>query len=420
MFRNLSIYSSSRSLIEDIEVLCTTLGINTVINVDTRKDHGYIRGEKVNTNYDIYCLRWYSPRNKRSMGADYKVVNNTEYFRITSIEEVTTEDDSVYCFQMINEEEPYFTLPNGVITHNCRLRSEQDNEYFNSFGSGSTKIGSLSVTTGNLPCLAFKVKNNAYPKEDFLIGVRELVIDAAEVNNAKRNLIKKAIKAGAQPLYSLGYMDLKRQYSTFGVIGLYEALEILGMNIKSEEGKEFTLKILSIINETNKEMQVRFKAPHNCEQIPGESVSAKLPKKGKILGYNDKYELYSNQFIPLVEKTNMLDRIELQSLFDKHFSGGAICHLNMDQEITDSEAMKALIETCANKGVVYFAINYILQECEEGHMSVGNVDTCPICGSKIVHKYTRVVGFTTNIDSWNKTRREYDFPNRQFYGSIKL
>ncbi len=414
------IYSSSRSLMEDIEVLCTTLGINTVINVDTRKDHGYIRGEKVNTNYDIYCLRWYSPRNKRSMGADYKVINNTEYFRITSIEEVTTEDDSVYCFQMINEEEPYFTLPNGIVTHNCRLRSEQDNEYFNSFGSGSTKIGSLSVTTGNLPYLAFKVQNNAYPKEDFLIGVRELVIDAAEVNNAKRNLIKKAIKAGAQPLYSLGYMDLKRQYSTFGVIGLYEALEILGMNIKSEEGKEFTLKILGIINETNKEMQVRFKAPHNCEQIPGESVSAKLPKKGKILGYNNRYELYSNQFIPLIEKTNMLDRIELQALFDKHFSGGAICHLNMDQEITDPEAMSALIETCANKGVVYFAINYVLQECEEGHVSVGNINTCPICGSKIVHKYTRVVGFTTCIDSWNKTRREYDFPNRQFYGSIKL
>ena len=115
----------------------------------------------------------------------------------------------------------------------CRLRSEQDNEYFNSFGAGSTKIGSLGVSSGNLPQLAFKLKDKENAREVFLDKLKELVIDCAEVNNAKRNLIRKAIKAGAQPLYSLGYMDLKRQYSTFGVVGLYEALEILGMNIKT-------------------------------------------------------------------------------------------------------------------------------------------------------------------------------------------
>ena len=302
----------------------------------------------------------------------------------------------------------------------CRLRSEQDNEYFNSFGSGSTKIGSLGVSTGNLPQLAFSLKDKENATELFLEQLKDLVIDCGEVNNAKRNLIRKAIKAGAQPLYSLGYMELKRQYSTFGVVGLYEALEILGMNIKTEEGKEFVLKMLEVINNTNKELQSRFKAPHNCEQIPAENVAVKLAKKDKIMGLNDRYELYSNQFIPLIEKTNMLDRIELQGLFDKHFSGGAICHLNMDQEIKDAEIMANLIETCANKGVVYFAINYVLQECKEGHMSVGNIDTCPVCGKPIVGKYTRVVGFLTKVNNWNKTRRTVDFPNRQFYGSINV
>ena len=302
----------------------------------------------------------------------------------------------------------------------CRLRSEQDNEYFNSFGSGSTKIGSLSVSTGNLPQLAFKLKDEPNARELFLEKVEELVIDCQEANNAKRSLIRKAIKAGAQPLYSLGYMDIKRQYSTFGVVGLYEALQILGMDIKTEEGKEYALKMLDIINETNKELQVRFKAPHNCEQIPAENVAVKLAKKDRILGYNGTYPLYSNQFIPLIERTNMLDRIELQGTFDNKFSGGAICHLNMDQEIKDASIMANLIETCAKRGVVYFAINYVLQECEDGHMSVGNVETCPICGKPITGKYTRVVGFLTKVSNWNKTRREADFPNRQFYGSINV
>lgn len=302
----------------------------------------------------------------------------------------------------------------------CRLRSDRDNEFFNSLGSGSTKIGSLGVTTGNLPQLSFTLKDEENAKELFLERIKELVVDCQEVNNAKRNIIKRTIKAGAQPLYSLGYMDINKQYSTFGVVGLYEALEILGMDICSDEGKEFALQIMEVINKVNKELQSRFKAPTNCEQIPAENVSVKICKKDKLLGYNDRYELYSNQFIPLIKKTNMLDRIELQGLFDSQFSGGAICHLNMDQEIKDVEVMKNLIITCAKKKVVYFAINYVLQECEEGHLSVGNIENCPVCGKPILNKYTRVVGFLSKVSNWNKTRREIDFPNRQFYGSVKI
>lgn len=419
---SLRIYTTSSKLIPQAEALFNSLGYNTSVDIQDRIGEGavIIRGKEFDRNFPTYCIRWYDMKNKRSMGDIYKVKNNTEYFKIKSIEEATRDDEYVYCFEIKNEDEPYFTLPNGLITHNCRLRSEQDNEYFNSFGSGSTKIGSLGVSTGNLPQLAYSVRGKENARELFLKNLKELVIDCGEVNNAKRNLIKKAIKAGAQPLYTLGYMELKRQYSTFGVVGLYEALKILGMDIKTEEGKNFALKMLEVINSTNKELQNRFKAPHNCEQIPAENVAVKLAKKDSILGFNTEYPLYSNQFIPLIEKTNMLDRIELQGLFDKHFSGGAICHLNMDQEIKDSETMANLIETCANKGVVYFAINYVLQECTEGHMSVGNVEVCPICGKPIVGKYTRVVGFLTKVNNWNKTRRTVDFPNRQFYGSINV
>ena len=43
-------------------------------------------------------------------------------------------------------------------------------------------------------------------------------------------------------------MELKRQYSTFGVIGLYEALEILGYDIMTKEGQDYVLEILNVIN----------------------------------------------------------------------------------------------------------------------------------------------------------------------------
>ncbi len=303
----------------------------------------------------------------------------------------------------------------------CRLRSERDNgEYFNSFGSGSTKIGSLGVATGNLPQLATICKGAENPSDEFLHRIKDLVLDCQLVNQAKRNIIKRTIKAGSQPLYSLGYMELKRQYSTFGVIGLYEALEILGYDIMTKEGQDYVLEILNVINTTNKELQDKYKAPQNCEQIPGENVSVKLAKKDRALGYNDKYTLYSNQFIPLIKRVNMFDRIAIQALFDKHFSGGAICHLNVNQEITDVNTMQNLIHASVKEGVVYFAVNFVLQECENKHMFVGNVDACPHCGGKIIGTFTRVVGFLTKVDNWIPERREIDFPNRQFYGKVEI
>lgn len=303
----------------------------------------------------------------------------------------------------------------------CRLRSERDNgEYFNSFGSGSTKIGSLGVATGNLPQLATICKGAENPSDEFLHRIKDLVLDCQLVNQAKRNIIKRTIKAGSQPLYSLGYMELKRQYSTFGVIGLYEALEILGYDIMTKEGQNYVLEILNVINTTNKELQDKYKAPQNCEQIPGENVSVKLAKKDRALGYNDKYTLYSNQFIPLIKRVNMFDRIAIQALFDKYFSGGAICHLNVNQEINDVNTMQNLIHASVKEGVVYFAVNFVLQECENKHMFVGNVDTCPHCGGKIIGTFTRVVGFLTKVDNWIPERREVDFPNRQFYGKVEI
>ena len=298
----------------------------------------------------------------------------------------------------------------------CRLRSEQGSEYFNSFGSGSSKIGSLGVCSINFPRLAIKHSNI----DEFLIELKKMVEVCAKVNNAKRKIVDKRIKNGNEPLYTYGFMELSKQYSTVGVNGFNECIEILGENILEAKGQELALKILDTINIANTKLQKQYDAPHNCEQVPGENMSIKVADKDKLLGYQNKYNIYSNQFIPLVTNADILDRIKLQGLFDEHFSGGAICHLNVDTPIENTESIMDLIRISAKKGVVYFAINYVLSECENGHMTVSNDEICTICGKQIVNKYSRVVGFLTAIRNWHKTRRELDFPNRQFYGDINI
>jgi len=311
----------------------------------------------------------------------------------------------------------------SMLSSCCRLRSEMDNEYFNSFGSGSSKIGSLGVVSVNLPKLATraaKISNSVERETHFFSELKELVGVAAKVNHTKRTIIKKRIESGNLPLYSLGFMELSRQYSTLGVNGLNECCEIMGYNILESDGQDFVVALLETINLENDKYQKLYKTPHNCEQIPGESSSIKLAAKDRLLGFNDKYDIYSNQFIPLVTKADLLDRIKLQGLFDSHFSGGAICHLNVEERINDHNKIVDLIKTCAKQGVVYFAINYNIQRCVNDHMSIGKDTKCSICGADVADNFTRVVGFLTNVKYWNQVRREEDYPNRQFYKAEKV
>ena len=296
----------------------------------------------------------------------------------------------------------------------CRLRSSNDNEYMNTFGAGSSKIGSLGVVTINLPRVAFKHQRG---KVGWGEEVEELVEVCNKINYAKRQIIKDKIERGHHPLYSLGFIDINNQYQTVGINGFYEFVDIFEEDML-EGGKELGLELISKINKENERWSNEFEMPTNCEQIPGESTSVKLANKDKLLGYNQEYSIYSNQFIPLTDKADLLDRIYLQGQFDGKFSGGSICHLNVENKIEDAEKMKELIEMSANKGVIYFAINYNLQECQQGHMSVGRENKCGTCGEDIVNNYTRVVGFLTNTKNWNKTRREIDYPNRKFYEGL--
>lgn len=300
----------------------------------------------------------------------------------------------------------------------CRLRSDTDNPYFNSFGAGSTKIGSLGVVTLNLPRLsekAARMANEAFNPQVFLHDMLvEKVCHIALINEAKRRIIKKRIELGAMPLYTLGHMDLKKQYSTVGFNGLNEAIENLGMTMLSEEGQSVAEAILNTINETNAYYEKTFATPHNMEQTPSESSAVKLAKKDRMLGFNTKYHLYSNQFIPLTVPANMLTRLELQGKFDKLCSGGAICHINIGERITNPDRMAELMDFAAEQGVVYWAVNYAIKRCINNHVWIDG-DNCPLCGKSVKEVTTRVVGFFTQVAHWNPERKMYDWPRRQFY-----
>lgn len=298
----------------------------------------------------------------------------------------------------------------------CRLRSDKKNEYFNSFGSGSSKIGSFGVVSVNIPRLAIKAKGDI---NKFFKSLEEVTEITIKINRAKRHILEKRIQGGSLPLYTLGFMDLSTQYSTIGVIGLNEACEFMGLHIMEESGQKFVTDILNKITDIEDTFSKKYKYPMNMEQVPAENSSIKLASKDKLLNFQQEYALYSNQFIPLIVNADLLDRIKLQGMFDSKMSGGAIAHLNIESQIEDATLIEDLITVAVKAGVVYHALNYNLQRCSNRHMTVGRNDICPICGEPIEDNFTRVVGFLVNLKNFHKVRREVDYPNRQFYKGIE-
>ena len=306
----------------------------------------------------------------------------------------------------------------GTLSSCCRLRSDKTNEYIgytNSFGGAGTQIGSFGVITLNLPRIAIQSKGDV---NVFIDKLKELTETSIKINHAKKDILQKRIDMKALPLYDYGFMNMQKQYATTGLNGINEAIEILGQDILEEGGQSICMDILKTVNKINDKADTKYKYAHNTEQTPSENSSIKLAQKDKLMKLQDSYELYSNQFIPLITQADMLDRIKLQGLFDNQFSGGAISHINIENRIDDTDLLVDLINATVKKGVVYHAINYNLQKCEDGHMSVGKSEICPVCGKPITDNYSRIVGFLVNMKNAHKVRRTHDIPNRQFYKGI--
>lgn len=307
-----------------------------------------------------------------------------------------------------NEATGFINLYGGdtsILSSCCRLRSDTSNQFFNSFGGASDQIGSMGVVAINLPQLAFRFIKD---EEGFETELADLVTLAQEVNYAKRCLLQSSIKKGHLPLYSNGYMDLGKQFSTVGFIGLYEACEIMGYDNTSDEGVKFGLHILDVINTINDEIAHKYKIPVNLEGIPGENTCVKLAVKDKVLGFNNQYKMYSNQFIPLSKRCNIFDRVKLSGAYDSQCSGGSIMHITIDSKVS-KETMKDFVISTLGAGVKYFAFNYKINQCKDcSHIFVGEHEICPECGSKELEKFTRVVGFLTKISQWSQTRQEED------------
>ena len=306
----------------------------------------------------------------------------------------------------------------GVLSNCCRLLSDTNklDAFINSIGGTALSVGSCRVSTINLVRIAYESKFN---KKKYLDILRDRVTLDCKALYSMRHIIQRNIEKGLLPNYTDGAVELDKQFCTIGGIGMYEVMDLfglihtdeLGYKSYSNDAVEFATQILNVINEVKDNFTDEFS--YNLEMIPAENCAGVICQADNLLYEQNKYFIYSNQWIPLIEKCTIQEKCRLGSIFDKMCGGGCIAHINIENRFPNSETAWDMLNYVASQGVIYFAFTTKISVCEDKHAFIGK-KTCPICGKPIADTYARVVGFYTPVSNYQQIRKN-EFDRRKWY-----
>jgi len=301
----------------------------------------------------------------------------------------------------------------GVLSNCCRLLSDTKklDAFINSIGGTALSVGSCRVSTINLVRIAYE---SGFNRKKYLNILRDRVTLDCKALFSMRHIIKRNIEKGLLPNYQDGAVELDKQFCTIGGIGMYEVMDlfglidtdVLGNKFYSEAAVEFATEILDVMNEVKDNFDCDFS--FNIEMIPAENCAGVICQADNLLFEQNKYFIYSNQWIPLMEKCTIQEKCRLGSLFDKKCGGGCIAHINIENRFQNEETAWDMLNYVASHGVIYFAFTTKISVCEDKHAFIG-MNTCPKCGKPVSDTYARVVGFYTPVSSYQRIRKnEFD------------
>lgn len=280
----------------------------------------------------------------------------------------------------------------------CRLRNEiSDNTFSYTLGAGGVSTGSINVITINMNRLV-------QDGRDLLTEIEKI----QKYQVAHRKLIEEYINNSMLPLYSAGFISLKKQYLTIGINGMAEAAEYRGISPSNNEHyKTFIQDKLQIIYDSNKKAKAEYGYLFNTEFVPAESLGVKNAAWDKRDGYSVNRDCYNSYFyIVEDDNTNVVDKFVLHGRdYIKYLDGGSALHLNLDDYL-DKKSTKNLIELSAKTGCNYFCINVKITLCNDcGNIDKKTLNRCSVCKGANIDYATRIIGYLKRITSFSKQRQ---------------
>ncbi|MCD6084825.1 MAG: anaerobic ribonucleoside triphosphate reductase [Desulfurococcales archaeon] len=219
-------------------------------------------------------------------------------------------------------------------------------------------------------------------------------------------------------------------FSTVGIIGLPEASAIMQQNPdlwlssssrSRREAADWMRRVVEFIVHAVREWSISDYAPYNVEEVPGESAAARLAQADvehypEVLDYlpDPTSPIYSTSVVPYYADVGMSERVHLEAMVQKYFTGGVMLHLFLNEE-PDPEALAKLTRRLSGTELIYWSYTPALTICRKcGYRSVGTAWVCPRCGSE-TEVWSRIVGYYRPVKNWNPARRK-EFKQRVHYG----
>lgn len=315
----------------------------------------------------------------------------------------------------------------------CRLRI--DNRQLEYRGGGlfgsNPMTGSIGVVTINLPRLALKSGD----EKEFSEGLARLMDMARDTLETKRKVIEKLTEANLYPYTKFYLRDIhkrfneywKNHFSTIGLIGMNEAaVNLLGVDIGSEEGRAFAERTLNFMRNRLLEYQEVTGNNYNLEATPAEGTTYRLaqidrasfPESAQFangVGENTDRPFYTNStHLPVNYTDDLFELLDLQDELQTKYTGGTVIHFFLGERADDAEALKKLVRTiCQNYKLPYFTFSPSFSVCPQDGYLRGEHPECPKCGT-VAEVYSRVVGFLRPVSHWNDGKQA-EFEMRKHY-----
>lgn len=320
----------------------------------------------------------------------------------------------------------------------CRVLNEMsDNTFSSTTGMTGVMTGSCNVITLNINRIVQDwIKSPLTPDEldsgeewankfkQYLIPILERVY---KYHIAYKTMLYEMEDAKMFSDCNAGYIYMRKLYSTIGLIGYCEAAQFLGLSVSNNEAyKNFLKLVFGTVKEENKKNSIHdSKRPFlfNSEAIPGEGLGVKLYNWDKKDGYAvpENQNLYNCYFYNPWDETSILDKFKLHGRgVAQYCDGGQALHANLDAHLSKQQYLH-LLDVAKDEGTSYFTLNIPMSQCREcGHVVNAPIDECPICHSRHIKYYTRIIGYLVCVDNWSNPRqlefaiRKYKSGDRSF------
>ncbi len=312
----------------------------------------------------------------------------------------------------------------------CRLRL--DNRELKARGGGlfgsNPLTGSIGVVTVNIPRIALVTRGDS---EAFFQRLGSVMEAARESLELKRTFVEELTERGLYP-YTRYYLRHVREeagkfwanhFSTIGLIGMNEgAMNFMGRNIASPEGKEWALSVLSFMREKLTEFQVETGHLYNLEASPAEGASYRLANKDREQFPDAAHQGVSNPYytnsvhLPVSTPMDVYSLLKHQDDLQTMFTGGTVVHIFIGEAINDWRMVRELAKKIVNRfKLPYFSITPTFSICPVHGYIPGEHFNCPYPHTdEEIAEYGETVEITQelpegsyrNTDEYGKNREE--------------